>query len=157
MLINNQHNSPLQLQHPRILQQHQHPVRQITPNHQHVIHFKKNPYTFEERYSLLSEPLEPVVRHAPLSEPQNKPMYKIDPSLQQDLNRTRHPSQTQKTFTIDRQIKHPRRNKKFTTPRVFFNIPPSPIHNPLDLSSSTIRSTSPPLQSNSKQNTPNIP
>ena len=43
------------------------------------ISFKENPYLFEERHSLLSEPLEPVVRHAPLSEPQYKPTYNINP------------------------------------------------------------------------------
>ena len=33
------------------------------------ISFQDNPYTFEERHARLSEPLEPVQRQAPLSEP----------------------------------------------------------------------------------------
>ena len=41
LLINNPHNSPHRLQHPKNLQQHQHPVRQATLNHQHVFQFKK--------------------------------------------------------------------------------------------------------------------
>ena len=68
------------------------------------ISFRQNPYTFEERLSLISEPLEPVVRHAPLSEPQNEQTYNIYPWLQQDLTRTRHLSQNQNTTPIDGQI-----------------------------------------------------
>ena len=41
------------------------------------IPFLENPYTFEERHSLLLEPLEPVIRHAPLSEPRYEPTYNI--------------------------------------------------------------------------------
>ena len=33
------------------------------------VSFRKNPYTFEERHSLVSEPVIDVVRHTPLSEP----------------------------------------------------------------------------------------
>ena len=47
----------------------------------------------------------------------------IYPSLQQDLNKTRHSSQNQNTTAIDRQLIHPRRNRNFTTLRVHFNIP----------------------------------
>ena len=77
------------------------------------------------------------------SEPQYEPTYNNNPSLQQDLNRTRHPSQTQNTSAINRQIIHARRNRNFTTTRVHFNIPSSPTPNPLELSSSTIQSTHP--------------
>ena len=62
------------------------------------ISFQENPYTFEERHARLSEPLEPVVRQAPLSELQYKPTYNIYPHLQQDLNRVRHMSQNQNTL-----------------------------------------------------------
>ena len=68
------------------------------------IYFQENPYTFEERHARLSEPLEPVVRQAPLSEPQYEPTYKLYPTLQQDLNRVRHISQNQNTLEISRQI-----------------------------------------------------
>ena len=80
----------------------------------------------------------PVVRHAPLSESQYKPIYNIYPSLQQELNRTQHPSQNQnQTSTIDIQIIHPRRKRKFITPRVHFNIPSPPTPKHFDLSSNT--------------------
>ena len=107
----------------------------------------------------MSEPLEPVVRHASLSEPQYEPVYNIYATPQQDLNRTRQPSQNQNTPAINRQIKHSRRNRNLTTPRVQFIIPSSPTLNPLNLFSSTNQSTPPPapLQSSSQQNTPNIP
>ena len=110
--------------------------------------------TFEERHAQLSEPLEPVVRHAPLSEPQNKPTYTIYPPLQQDLNRVRHINQNQKTLKINRQILHPRRNRNFQTPRVHFNISQTPASNTSDLSSSTLQET-PPLTS--QQTTSIIP
>ena len=61
-----------------------------------------NPYTFEERHARLSEPLEPVVRQAPLSEPQYKPTYNINRQLQQDFSRVRHISQNQNTLEINR-------------------------------------------------------
>ena len=118
------------------------------------ISFQDNPYTFEERHARLSEPLEPVVRHAPLSEPQYKPTYNIYPPLQQDLNRVRHISQNQNTFEINRQTIHPRRNRNFQTPRVQFNIHQSPASNTSDLSSSTLPKT-PALTS--QQSTSNIP
>ena len=41
------------------------------------ISFQDNPYTFEERHAQLSEPLEPVIRQAPLSEPQFDSVYNI--------------------------------------------------------------------------------
>ena len=102
-----------------------------------------NPYTFEERHARLSEPLEPVVRQAPLSEPQYEPTYNINPQLQQDLTRVRHIVQNQNTLEINRQIIHPRRNRNFQTPGVHFNIPQSPTTNALDLSSSTLPDTPP--------------
>ena len=51
------------------------------------ISFQENPYTVEERHTLLSEALTPVVRHAPLRDSQYEPTYKNCPSLQQKLNR----------------------------------------------------------------------
>ena len=116
--------------------------------------FQDNPYTFEERHARLFEPFEPVVRHAPLSEPQYEPTYNIYPPLQQDLNRVRHISQNQNTLEIKRQFIHPRRNRNFQTPRVHFSIPQSPTPNPLDLSSSTLPDT-PPIAS--QQSTSNLP
>ena len=53
LLINNQHNSPHQLRHLSNLQQHQHPVRQITPNHQHVFHFKKTHIYLKKTRSII--------------------------------------------------------------------------------------------------------
>ena len=100
----------------------------------------------------------PIVRHSPLSEPQSEPIYNIYPSLQQDFKRKRHPGQNHnQTSTIDRQIIHSRRNRSFTTPTVYFNIPSSPTPNPFDLSSNTIQSTPQQLQPNSQQKTPNTP
>ena len=81
------------------------------------ISFQENPYNFEERHARLSEPLEPVIRQAPLSEPQYEPTYNIYPHLQIDFNRVRHISQNQNTLEINRQIIHPRRNRNFQTPR----------------------------------------
>ena len=89
-----------------------------------------------------------------MSEPQNEPTYKIYPPLQQDLNRVRHISQNQNTLEINRQIIHPRRNRNFQTPRVFFNVSQSPTLSPLDLSSSTLPDTPPTA---SQQSTSNIP
>ena len=43
------------------------------------ISFQDNLYTFEERHARLSEPLELVIRHAPLSEPHYEPVYNIYP------------------------------------------------------------------------------
>ena len=48
LLINNQHNSPHQLRHLSNLQQHQHPVRQITPQSSTRISLQENPYLFEK-------------------------------------------------------------------------------------------------------------
>ena len=101
------------------------------------ISFQENPYKFEERHSLLQETLETLVRHKPLSEPQYEPIYNVYPSpLHEDLNRIRYPSQNLNTSTKNRQFIHPRR--KLTPARFHFNIPSSPIANPLDLSNSTI-------------------
>ena len=83
------------------------------------ISFQDNPYTFEERHARLSEPLEPVQRQAPLSEP----TYNLYPTLPQELSRIRNISQNQNTVEISRQIIHPRRNRSFQTPRVHFDIP----------------------------------
>ena len=69
------------------------PTNTQNPQSSTLISFQDNPYTFEERYAWLSEPLEPVVRQAPLSEPQNEPTYNIYLHLQQDLNIVRHISQ----------------------------------------------------------------
>ena len=41
------------------------------------IFFQDKPYTFEERHARLSEPLEPVIHQASLSEPQYEPLYNI--------------------------------------------------------------------------------
>ena len=89
------------------------------------ISFQDNPYTFEERHARLSEPLEPVQRQAPLSEP----TYNLYPTLPQELSRIRNISQNQNTVEISRQITYPRRNRNFQTPRVHFDIPQSPNTN----------------------------
>ena len=102
----------------------------------------------------MSEPLEPVVRQASLSEPQYEPVYKIYPSLQQDLNRARRQNQNQNTLKLNSQMIHPRRNRNLQTPRVQFNIPHSPKANPIDLCSSAIQSTP---QTPKQQNILNIP
>ena len=68
------------------------------------ISFQDNPYTFEERHARLSEPLEPVQRQAPLSEP----TCNLYPTLPQELSRIRNLSQNQNTVEINRQIIHPR-------------------------------------------------
>ena len=117
------------------------------------ISFQDNPYLFEERHARLSEPLEPVTRQVPLSEPNYEPVYNIYPPLQQDLNRTRHQSQNQITLEINRQIIHPRQNRNLQNPRVQFSIPHSPTTNPTNLSSSTIQSTP---QTPAQQKTSNI-
>ena len=87
------------------------------------ISFQDNPYTFEERHARLSEPLEPVQRQAPLSEP----TYNLYPTLPQELSRIRNLSQNQNTVEINRQIIHPRRNRNFQTPE-FILIYPNPHH-----------------------------
>ena len=89
------------------------------------ISFQDNLYNFEERHARLSEPLEPVQRQAPLSEPK----YNLYPTLPQEFSRIRNISQNQNTVEINRQIIHPRRNRNFQTARVHFDIPqpPSPI------------------------------
>ena len=103
-----------------------------------------------DTHDRLSEPLEPVNRQAPLSEP----TYNLYPTLQKDLNRLRHISQNQNTLEINRQIIHPRRNRNFQTPRVHFNIPQSPTSTTSELSSTTLPDT-PTLAS--QQSTSNIP
>ena len=68
------------------------------------VFFHDNPYIFEERHARLSEPLEPVQRQAPLSEP----TYNLYPTLPQELSRIRNISHNQNTVEINRQIIHPR-------------------------------------------------
>ena len=114
------------------------------------ISFQDNPYTFEGRHARLSEPLEPVQRQAPLSEP----TYNLYPPLPQDLNRIRHISQNQNTVEINRQIIHPRRNRNFQTPRVHFDIHQSPTPTTSENSSSTLPETPPLL---SQRSTSSIP
>ena len=87
------------------------------------ISFQDNPYTFEERHARLTEPLEPVQRQAPLSEP----TYNLYPTLLQELSRIRNISQNQNTVEINRQIIHQRRNRNFQTPE-FILIYPNPHH-----------------------------
>ena len=53
------------------------PTNTQNPQSSTRISFQENPYTFEERHARLSEPLELVVRQAPLSEPQDEPTYNI--------------------------------------------------------------------------------
>ena len=130
------------------------PTSTQNPHSSTRISFQKNPYTFEERYARLSEPLEPVVRQAPLSEPQCEPTYNLYPPLQQDLKRERYISQNQSTLEITRQVIHPRQNRNFQIPRVHFNIPQSPTSSPLDLSSSTLLETPPTASQQSTSNNP---
>ena len=116
------------------------PITPTTTQNPHIstpISFQDNPYTFEERHTRLSEPLEPVHRQAPLSEP----TYNLYPTLQQDLNRVRYFSQNQTTLEVGRQIINPRRSRKFQTPRVHLSIPQSPTPDSSELSSSTLPDT----------------
>ena len=55
---------------------------------------------------------------------------------------------------MNRQIIHPRRNRNFEFPRVYFNIPESPTSNPMDLSSSTQPDTPTTASKQSTSNTP---
>ena len=109
-----------------------------------------NPYTFEERHARLSEPLEPVQRQPPLSEPTNN----LYPALTQELSRIRHNSQNQNTVEINRQIIHPRRNRNFQNPRVHFDIPQSPSPITPENPNSTLPETPPLL---SQRSTSSIP
>ena len=120
----------------------------------HTHFFPGQSIYFQRRNARLSGTLEPVVRQAPLSEPQYEPTYSINPCVQQDLNRVRHISQNQNTLEIKRQIIHPRRKRNSQTPRAHFNIPQPPTPNPLDLSSSPLPDTPPTA---SQQSTSNIP
>ena len=119
-MLTNNHTVSLHRHHPRKNRHH----LQLPQNPQLStrISFQDNPYTFEERHARLSEPLEPVQRQAPLSEP----TCNLYPTLPQELSRIRNPSQNQNTVEINRQIIHPRRNRNFQTPRVHFDIPQSP-------------------------------
>ena len=114
------------------------------------ISFQDNPYTFEERHARLSEPLEPVQRQAPLSEP----TYNLYPTLPQELSRIRNISQNPNTVEINRQIIHPRRNRNFQTPRVHFDIPKSPTSITPENPNSTLPETPPLL---SQRSTSSIP
>ena len=130
-MLTNNHTVSLHRQHPKKTQQHLQLPK--IPKHLHEFFFQDNPYTFEERHARLSEPLEPVHRQAPLSEP----TYNLYPTLPQELSRIRNLSQNQNTVEINRQIIHPRRNRNFQTPRVHFDIPQSPTQstpeNPIDI------------------------
>ena len=114
------------------------------------ISFQDNPYTFEERHARLFEPLEPVQRQAPLSEP----TYNLYPTLPQELSRIRNISHNQNTVEINRQIIHQRRNRNFQTPRVLFDIPQSPTPITPENPNSTLPET-PPLVS--QRSTSSIP
>ena len=114
------------------------------------ISFQDNPYSFEERHALLSKPLEPFQRQASLSEP----TYNLYPTLPQDLNRIRHISQNQNTVEVNRQNIHPRRNRNFQTPRVYFHIPQSPTPTTSELSSSTLPESPTLLSQRSNSNIP---
>ena len=76
------------------------------------------------------------------------------PTLPQDLNRIRNINQNQNTVKINRQIKHPRRNRNFQTPRVHFDIPQSPTPTTSENPSSTLPETHPLL---SQRSTSSIP
>ena len=144
-MLTNHHQNSLHRHLPKKTQ----PYLQL-PKTSSRINFQDNPYTFEERHARLSEPLEPVQRQASLSEP----TYNLSPTLQQDVNRLMHISQNQNTVEVNRQIIHPRRNRKVQTSRVTFNIPQSPTPSISEVSSITLPDT-PTL--NSQQNTPNLP
>ena len=105
---------------------------------------------FEERHARLSEPLEPVQRQAPLSEP----TYNLYPTLPQELSRIRNISQNQNKIEINRQIIHPRRNRSFQTPKVQFDILQSPTPTTSEISTSKLPETPTLL---SQQSTSNIP
>ena len=114
------------------------------------ISFQDNPHTFEERHARLSEPLEPVQRQAPLSEP----TYNFYPTLPQELSRIRNISQNQNTVEINRKVIHPRRNSNFQTLRVHFDIPQSPTTTTSENPNSTLPETPPLL---SQRSTSSIP
>ena len=76
------------------------------------------------------------------------------PTLPQELSRIRKISQNQNTVEINRQIIHLRRNRRFQTPRVHFDIPQSSKPTTLEISSSTLPETPTLL---SQQSTSNIP
>ena len=116
-LLTNKNTVSLYRHHPKKTRQYLQLPK--TPQTSRRISFQDNPYTFEERHARLSEPLEPVQRQAPLSEP----TYNLYPTLPQELSRIRNISQNQNTVEINRQILHPR---NFQTPQVHFNIPQSP-------------------------------
>ena len=113
------------------------PTTTQNPQNSTRISFQDNPYTFEERHARLSQPLEPVQRQAPLSEP----TYNFYPTLPQELSRKRYISQNENTVEINRQIIHPRLNRNFQTPRVHFDIPQSPSPNTPENPNSTIPET----------------
>ena len=114
------------------------------------ISFRDSLYTFEKRHARLSEPLEPVQRQAPLSEP----TYNLYPTLPQELSRIRNISQNQNTIEINRQIIHPRRDRSFQTPRVHFDIPHSPTPTTSENPNSTLPETPPLLSQRSISSIP---
>ena len=119
-MLTNSPNVSLHRHHPKITQQHLQLPKIL--KHLHEFPFKITHILLNERHARLSEPLEPVQRQAPLSEP----TYNLYPTLPPELSRIRHSSQNQNTPEINRQIIHPRRNRNFQTPRVHFDIPQSP-------------------------------
>ena len=76
------------------------------------------------------------------------------PTIPQDLNRIRHISQNQNTVEVNRQIIHSRRNRKFQTPRVHFDIPQSPTSTTSEISNSTLAETPTLLSQHSTSNIP---
>ena len=147
-LLTNNHKISLHRHHPKKTQQN----LQLPKNPQTStrISFPDNPYTFEERHARLSEPLEPVQRQAPLSEP----TYNLYPTLPQELSRLRNISQNQNAVEINRQNIHPRRNRSFQTPRVHFDIPQLPTPTTFENPNSTLPETPPFL---SQRSTSSIP
>ena len=117
-MLTNNHTVSLHRHHPE--ENSTPPSITQNPQKSTRISFQDNPYTFEERHARLSEPLEPVQRQAPLSEP----TYNLYPTLPQELSRILVKTKTQSK--INRQTIHPRRNRNFQTPRVHFDIPQSP-------------------------------
>ena len=117
-MLTNNHTVSLHRHHPKKNPTPPTTTQTQNPQTSTRISFQDNPYTFEERHARLSEPLEPVRRQAPLSEP----TYNLYPTLPQELSRMRNLSQNQNTVEINRQIIHPRRNRNFQTPRVHFEL-----------------------------------
>ena len=95
-MLTNNHTVSLHRHHPKILSEPLKPTTTQNPQTSTRISFQDNPYTFEERHARLSEPLEPVQRQAPLSEP----TYNLYPALPQELSGKRNLIQNQNTVEI---------------------------------------------------------